>query len=240
MRREVMAIVNDRQERSGWALRLERAILFGLRQRSYALVACALLGIVSVSVLAQMRRTSFDTKRAVAVFEGRDTLIRPEGYRDWIFVGSSEEPRRAGIDHDPEGATRTPTQGVYIDPSGYREYAKTGTFPEGTLMVWESVRQESQTADGPHRPSSVLLASVKDSARFEGGWGFFDFSGIEGRVKSKAQVLPESSGCRACHREDAATDHVFTQFYPILRSARRLERREGPSRLFKPSLAAHI
>lgn len=87
-------------------------------------------------------------------------------------------------------------------------------------MVWESADREPETSESPHGNTPVLLASVKDSTRFDGGWGFFDFTGLDGRVASKTQALPESSGCRACHRQDAETDHVFTQFYPVLRSAR--------------------
>ena len=196
----------DHQEggdRSGWALRIERAIMLGFRRRSYALAAFALLGIVSVSVLAQMRHTAPDTKPSVAVFEGRDTLLRPEGYRDWIFVGPSAGPHRSGVDHGAASATRTATHSVYINPSGYREYAKTGRFPEGTLMVWESVNREPETADRPHKESPVLLASVKDSTRFDGGWGFFDFTGLEGERDvqgtgaSRIERLPyvSSAGC---------------------------------------------
>jgi len=215
VRRAVMSIINHGQDRSGWALRIERAIMLGFRRRSYALAAFALLGIVSASVVAQMRHGLPHTTQAVAVFEGGDALFRPEGYRDWIRVGPSATPHRSGVDHGAARATRTATPSVYIDPSGYREYARTGRFPEGTVMVWES--------------APVLLASVKDSTRFDGGWGFFDFTGLEGRMTSKAQA-PDSSGCRACHRRDAETDQVFTQFYPVLHSARRAEQLAVPDR----------
>jgi hypothetical protein len=219
MRREVMSIIDDRRNRAGWALRIERAMMLGVRRRPYALAAFALAGIVSVSLLGEMRKTALDSTPPVAVFEGRDTLLRPEGYRDWIVVGPSE-PHRSGADEGAADARRARTRSVYIDPSGYRAYARTGRFPEGTLMVWESLDRQIETADRPHRTSPVLLASVKDSTRFDGGWGFFDFTGLEGRVAPKAQATLETSNCRACHRRDAETDHVFTQFYPVLRSAR--------------------
>lgn len=219
MRREVMAIISDRRHRAGWALRMERMILLGFRRPSYALAACALLGIVSVSALAQMRNITPAATQSVAVFEGRDTLLRPEGYRDWIALGRFAEPHGSGVDRSHAAATGTATHNVYINPSGYREYVKTGRFPDGTLMIWEPVRLPD-IADRPRQEPPALLASVKDSARFDGGWGFFDFSGIDGTVASKAQALPASSGCHACHRQDAETDHVFTQFYPVLRSAR--------------------
>jgi hypothetical protein len=217
MRREVMSIVNDRRKRSGWALRVERAVILGVQRRSYAMAALGFLGIVSVSVLAQVRYNRVDTTAPIATFEGKDALLRPEGYRDWIFVGRSAGLLGSGVDDLPSAGIRTSTHKVYINPPAYREYAKTGRFPEGTLMIWESVG-EPEPADRPHDRSALVLASVKDSSRFDGGWGFFNFTGRDGTLTSKAQALSESSGCRACHRRDAETDHVFTQFYPVLQS----------------------
>lgn len=219
MRREVMSIIEGRREALGWVLRIERAIMLGFGLRSYAFAAVALLAIVSVSVLAQMRQTTPAMTASAAVFERANTLLRPEGYRDWILVAPSSMPHRSGVD-PATSAIRTPTHRVYINPVGYREYEKTGTFPEGTLMIWESVSRVPDTAPHPHK-ESALLASVKDSTRFDGGWGFFDFTGLDGTVTARAQALPESSGCGTCHRQDAETDHVFTQFYPVLQSARR-------------------
>lgn len=221
VRRQVMSIINRGEDRSGWALRIERAIVLGFRRRAHALAAFALLGIVSVSALAQMRHIAPTAKQAVAAFEGGDTLFRPEGYRDWILVGPSATAHRSGVSHGAAGTTGAAIPTVYIDPSGYREYAKTGRFPEGTVMVWESVSREPETADRAHKESPVLLASVKDSTRFDGGWGFFNFTGLEGSPTSKARALPGSNGCRTCHRRDAETDQVFTQFYPVLQSAHR-------------------
>jgi hypothetical protein len=215
MRREVMSIIEERRERMGWALRIERAIVLGAGLRSYALAspagalakagAVALLAIVSVSVLAQMRQPT--PGMASAVFEEGDTLLRPDGYRDWILVAPAA------------AATHTAGRTVYINPPAYREYEKTGRFPDGTLMVWQPVGDGPDTAPHPHK-DSALLVSVKDRRRFEGGWGFFDFTGLDGTVAATAQALPES-GCGTCHRQDAETDHVFTQFYPVLQSARR-------------------
>lgn len=101
--------------------------------------------------------------------------------------------------------------GVYVDPAAYAEYEKSGTFPERTVIVMK--RTGSQATGDAHGDFSV---SVKDSSRFSDGWGFFDLSG-----KSKAQAASEGT-CQPCHREKAQTDHVFTQFYPALRSGRGL------------------
>jgi hypothetical protein len=205
MRHDVMSIINRGEDRLGWALRIERALVLGFGWRSYALATCALIAIVSVSMFAQMRQAGPHARQSAAVFEG-DSLLRPEGYRDWILVGPSASADRAGVNHGSASATPAAAN-VYINPAGYREYAKTGRFPEGTVTVWAS--------------ATATLASVKDSTRFEGGWGFFDFAGLEGTASSKAQALSDASGCRACHQRDAETDQVFTQFYPTLHAARR-------------------
>ena len=219
MRRAVMSIIEDRREGLGWVLRIERTIMLGFGLRSYAFAAVGLLAIVSVTVLAQMRQTTPALRTSAAVFEPGNTLVRPEGYRDWILVTPPARPIRSGIG-SAASTTHTPTYRVYINPVGYREYEKTGRFPEGTLLIWESVSGGPDMAPHPHN-ESALLASVKDSTRFGGGWGFFNFTGNDGTVSASAQALPESRGCGTCHRQDAETDHVFTQFYPVLQSARR-------------------
>jgi hypothetical protein len=81
-------------------------------------------------------------------------------------------------------------------------------------MLLERVRAENK-----REPAPALEASVKDSSRFKGGWGFFDFTDKDGEIGSKARALPDGA-CRPCHELLGQTDHVFTQFYPVLRSAR--------------------
>jgi hypothetical protein len=189
MRRDVMALINDRRAGAGWAWRIERAFVLGFQRHSYAMAAITLICLASAAVLAQIRSSPPETKASVPAFEGRDTLLRPEGYRDWMLMGG------------PARSQRTAVELVFMNPTAYREYAKTGKFPEGTLMIWEAVR-DTQQATAPHKQSS-LLASVKDRSRFDGGWGFFDFTGLDGTVATKAKALPESSGCRTCHRQDA-------------------------------------
>jgi hypothetical protein len=164
MRRAVMAIINERPGTLGWRFRIERAFVLGLRP-SFGLAAFLLLGMVSASVLAQMRPV--------------ETLLLPEGYRHWTSVGDR----------------------VYVDPSSYQEFEKTGVFPEGTVLVWDAGSAGSVSRGNPHPTSSTLLVSIKDSSKFVGGWGFFDFSGGGRPPSAKAHVLPESKGCRSCHRQ---------------------------------------
>jgi hypothetical protein len=218
MRLDLMSNL-DVQARFGWALWIERAAMLAFRRHPYAVAACALVAIVSASMVAQLHHASgVATTRSAAVFDGADTLIRPHHYRDWILLSDPSAARATSSDRGRSGPARTPR--VYIDPDAYRAYVGTGTFPEGTVMIWEAGRGAPRAMRDPHGQMPVLLASVKDRSRFDVGWGFFVFTGEHGTVKSMVRPEPEPSGCRRCHLAEAETDSVFTQFYSALRPAR--------------------
>ena len=161
------------------------------------------------------------------VFEGKTTLVRPVNYREWVFVGSSR-----GLSYAQNPPASPPSGGmgemyhnVYIKPEAYREFAKTGKFPEGTVLAMEMASADTKREpglQGSYEKEFVgLEVSVKDSSRFEDGWAYFNFSnGMGSSYKAKAEPFPRSAGCVSCHKQNAETDNVFTQFYPVLRAAK--------------------
>jgi uncharacterized protein (TIGR03067 family) len=158
-------------------------------------------------------------KRA-AQFEGKDTLLRPDGYREWVFVGSSLGLRYEEGKKQPE---RLESKNVYIDPVAYRAYKQTGAFPEGTVLVLETATAEEKKEPGLRgsfqKEFNGLSAAVKDKDRFPDGWAYFSFSDGPGKTKPKAQPAKKAA-CYDCHRQKGAEDHVFTQFYPVLKAAK--------------------
>lgn len=153
-------------------------------------------------------------------FEDKTTLVRPTGYREWVFVGSS-----LGLRYDATAAERPKPRperyhNVYINPAAYREFSKTGKFPDGTMMVLElasSAEKKEPGLQGSFQDKFVALeASVKDSSRFKEVWAYFSFDDGDGKLKAKATPFPKTA-CWSCHDQKAETDHVFTQFYPVLR-----------------------
>lgn len=196
----------------------------------YALVGVALLCMLSYTSSHKSIASTQTTKahpnpleKSAAVFEGQDTMLRPEGYREWVFVGSS-----TGLNYMPNPApssanSREDYKHVYINPAAYREFAQTGKFPEGTVMVLEiasaAVKSEPGLQGSYASEYIALEASVKDSKRFPGGWAYFGFTDMQGKALAKAKPFPDGA-CLSCHQRKAATDHVFTQFYPVLNAAR--------------------
>lgn len=197
MRRSLFSRLEEVRSQLGWRLRLERFFLLGLRRPRFAVAGAILVIIVSATLFAQLRHVAAKPDNALVLLDGAGAFQLPEGYREWILVDSSTERSHPGVfTPDP---TKSLLQNVYMNPDAYQAYKRTGAFLEGTVMVLES---------------SATLVSVK-SARFPGGWAYFRLDA----ENSKAGKVPESAGCLACHRDAAATDHVFTQFYPVLRSA---------------------
>jgi len=151
-------------------------------------------------------------------FEGKDTLLRPQGYREWVFVGSS-----LGLRYDPGNRGQNLYHNVYINPTAYREFARTGKFPEGTMLVLElasSAEKNEPGLKGSYQERFVALeATVKDKSRLADGWAYFSFDSDPAR----ARPFPRER-CFECHNAHAATDNVFTQFYPVLRDVMKKER----------------
>src|SRR5262249_13971760 len=88
VRRNVMSQIDETQNALGWATKLERFITLGLRRQRYAVAGFAIAAVLSVSLVGQIQHSGVGVNSA-AVFIGKDTLARPVGYREWIFVGSS-------------------------------------------------------------------------------------------------------------------------------------------------------
>ncbi len=154
-----------------------------------------------------------------ARFADRNELLLPEGYREWPLVGAS-----LGMSYN-EAAAAAPAKPefhhVYLDPASYAEHRKSGTFPDGAVLVMEvysagdraSINRQGRFADRFLR----VEAAVKSLSRFSEGWAYFDFGGPEPRAQAKAFAKDR---CWSCHNEHAATDNVFTQFYGPLRAGR--------------------
>ena len=59
-------------------------------------------------------------------------------------------------------------------------------------------------------------AAIKDKERFPEGWGYVSFMRDGSSLLAKSEPFRKEQ-CFDCHATHAATDNVFTQFYPLLR-----------------------
>lgn len=147
-------------------------------------------------------------------------LIRPKGWRKWVYVGTPLTP------HDMNGgnASFPEFHNVYVDPESFATFENTGVFPNGTQLVKELVLVGSKKAVSGNGyfmgEFAGLEVAIKDTERFRdepGGWAYFSF-GHKSEYEMTAKAFPAAS-CNACHAASAETDFVFTQYYPVLREA---------------------
>ncbi len=190
-------------------------------------VIAAVFGLVAVvhGVAAQSTAAKFDNG---------GNLLRPEGYREWIVVGTPLTPN----DMNNGKAPFPEFHHVYIDPGSWQHYKKTGKFRDGTILVKELISVGSKAAAsgvGYFMGEFIgLEATVKDAKRFPkepNNWAYFSFTpegspmmdkkwvSRGGAMKDKSPAFP-TAVCAACHVAVAAEDMVFTQYYPVLRAAK--------------------
>lgn len=151
-------------------------------------------------------------------FSEAGQLIRPEGYREWVFVGSG-----LGMGYREESEQKSAHfTNIYVQPEAYRHFVATGKFPDKIVLVMEvlsagskaSINQQGQFEDR----FIGIEAAVKDEKRFREKWAYFSFIGVGGKPSLVAKPFPKEA-CWQCHHEHGAVDNVFVQFYPVLRGA---------------------
>jgi hypothetical protein len=150
-------------------------------------------------------------------------LERPTGFREWIYVGTPVTPN----DMNDGKAAFPEHHNVYIDPASWAHWKKTGEFRDGTILVKELVSVGSKAAvsgNGYFQGDFIgLEATIKSTKYFPdepGNWAYFSFTSPDLQtLATTAEAFPTTS-CNACHSGAAADDWVFTQYYPVLRSAK--------------------
>lgn len=202
--------------------------------RLLAVLALTLLSIGMLGVAADRpatETTGQEPKPAVSElaamvkpkYDDQGQLIRPTDYDDWVFLGAS-----LGLSYDERTGHRDGPGlflNVYMQPEAFREYARTGYFPDKTIFVMEAYEPAEKEGDdsinkgGFYEDKLVAIeVALKDNERFDLSWGYFNFTSPRG-VIDKAKPMPQQF-CWNCHAENGADDNVFTQFYPVLRRAR--------------------
>ena len=163
-----------------------------------------------------------DSKTYEAEFTTDGELIRPSGWREWVFVGSPLTPNslNGGEAAFPE------FHSVYIDPDSWAHWKETGEFREGTMLAKELTLVGATAATSGigffNGDLQGFEIAHKDSTRYSkdtGGWAYYSFGHKPEPYADTTAAMPIAA-CAACHTAAAADDMVFTQYYPILKAAK--------------------
>jgi hypothetical protein len=172
----------------------------------------ALLPIAVALVFELSRRglTQEPSRAAVPQYATDGKLVRPENYREWIYVSSG-----LGMNYGPVASDAPAFTNVFVAPAAYRRYLASGQWPDKTVFVLEEYSAASHRSinkQGSFQQSLLgVEAEVKDESRFPENWAYFGF-GTDGKTASK---IPQDR-CWSCHNQNGAVENSFVQFYPTL------------------------
>ncbi len=138
-------------------------------------------------------------------------LLRPGNYREWIYLSSGMD-----MSYSPMAMDHHMFTNVFVPQAAYREFLKSGKWPDKTMFVVEE-RMSSSTGSinkaGQFQTGLMGIGvEVKDEKRFPERWAYFSFD-----ENTKSTSPNPKAGCWQCHEDHAAVEHSFVQFYPTLK-----------------------
>ena len=176
--------------------------------------AVAIIGLlIGLVALRQGRsQTSGNTAQAPQ-FTPDGKLVRPEGYRRWVYVSSGY-----GMSYSQKASDSMQMfTNVFVVPASYDYYLAHGTWPDKTIFVLElygSTSLGSINKHGQYQSDFMGLdVEVKDENRFPDKWAYF---GFDAGKKAASAATPAKNECWKCHETNAVVEHSFVQFYPEL------------------------
>lgn len=140
-------------------------------------------------------------------------LVMPNDYREWVYLSSG-----LGMTYGPAAQADQDNpmfDNVFVNRTAYKAFVESGRWPDKTILILEIRRAAGKGSinNGGHYQSDALRveAAVKDESRFPQKWAYFGFG-----QGDKAAPLPATSACNSCHKQNAAVENTFVQFYPTL------------------------
>jgi hypothetical protein len=188
--------------------------------RLTSLLLSGLLVGQAITVTAGQQDDRYEPGRITYAHFNKDgQLLIPRNYREWIFIGAPVTPK----DMNDGNPAFPEFHNVYIDPVSWTHWKQTGKFRDGTIIVKELVSvgaEEAASGNGYFQGEYLgIAATVKDSKRFAdrpNNWAYFGYDSYE----SKSAAPQPDESCNTCHKENAAEDNVFVQYYPVLRAGK--------------------
>jgi hypothetical protein len=165
--------------------------------------------MLTVSLIA-LHAWAQDRNSAKPQYDGQN-LVRPENYRQWIFLSSG-----LGMNYNPAAGGEEMFTNVFVPQWSYRQFLATGKWPDKSIFVVEE--RESQNKGSINKAGhfqtdfAAMGVEVKDESRFPEKWAYFNFRGDTKTAEPRARAA-----CWQCHNDNAAVEHTFVQFYPTLK-----------------------
>ncbi len=169
------------------------------------------IGIVVLMCAGLRHADTSDSLSGTPKYTSDNRLVRPENYREWIYLSSG-----LGMNYSPSAGGPDIFTNVLVPEAAYRKFVATGKWPDKSIFVVEERMASSKGSinkAGHFQTGLVGIGvEVKDEGRFPEKCAYFNFD----RNTKMAETNPKAA-CWQCHKEHAAVENTFVQFYPTLK-----------------------
>ena len=168
------------------------------------------LGLTLVACFVVLQAAPPDASHPVPQFTKDGRLVRPENFREWIFLSSGY-----GMNYSAQPGDHQMFTNVFVPQWAYHEFLNTGKWPDKTMFVVEERMSQSKGSinkTGQFQVDAMGFGAEVKDASLSDNWAYYNFDD-EGK---SAQANPKAA-CFQCHEEHAAVEHSFAQFYPTLK-----------------------
>jgi hypothetical protein len=168
------------------------------------------LSVAVVMCLGLLQAADPDLPPTMPRYTSDNQLLRPDNYREWIYLSSG-----LGMNYSPAVGGHEMFTNVFVPQWAYQEFLKSGKWPDKSIFVVEERGSQSKGSINKvgHFQTDLMGigVEVKDS-RFSDKWAYFNFDDDTKTAKANPKA-----GCWQCHEDHAAVEHSFVQFYPTLK-----------------------
>ena len=160
---------------------------------------------------ASLQVSSPDSRSDLPQYTSGDEIVRPESYREWIFLSS-----RLRVNSRASSGEGETFGDVFVSPSAYHQFCANGSWPDKAVFVLEkrmsSSKSSAEIADHYETDLIGISVEVKDTARFPEKWAYFSFDSSTKTAKANPKAM-----CWQCHHGGGAVENTYVQFYPTLK-----------------------
>jgi hypothetical protein len=168
------------------------------------------LGLTLVACFVVLQAATPDVAHPVPQYTKDGRLVRPENFREWIFLSSGY-----GMNYSAQPGDHQMFTNVFVPQWAYHEFLNTGKWPDKTMFVVEERMSQSKGSinkTGQFQVDAMGFGAEVKDASLSDKWAYYNFDD-EGK---SAQANPKAA-CFQCHEDHAAVEHSFVQFYPTLK-----------------------
>ena len=174
----------------------------------FALSSCALLLALFAGVPPAVHPSA-----DAPTYTNDGSLVLSSHYREWVFLTSSIDMSYAAPPPGTPSPIHSTFYNVFVNPSSYRSFLATGTWPDKTTLVLELRGSEDPISINKRgHTQSAEIRGLEVHVKDKGKWLFYDVSGKD----PVGKVIPPPADCYTCHEAHGAVDTTFVQFYPTL------------------------